>query len=139
MNNRRATIPCSSPNLNLNRRSQFRATSIHPLIEDVPNVTYVTVTPREPSPTPPPLPPKLRQQPKERLPPKESPPPRERPPRERPPRETLIEPQTQTVYINSSNGYIDKEVSKLRIRVNQLEHELQTIKKLLEKQNKENK
>ena len=119
MNNRRATIPP-------NRRSLFRATPIHPLIEDkdVPNVTYVTVTPREPSPPPPPLPPKQRPPPKQRL-----------------SRESLIEspsqPQPQSVYINSSNGYIDKEVSKLRIRVNQLEHELQTIKKLLEKQNKQ--
>lgn len=113
MNNRQAK----------NHQSHFSATSIHPLIQEVPNVTYVTVT-REPS--PPPLPPKLRQQPKERLLPKQRVPPIE--PRERP----------QTVYINSSNGYIDKEVSNLKIRVNKLEQELEAIKKLLEKQNKQN-
>lgn len=40
------------------------------------------------------------------------------------------------VYINSSNGYLDREVTTLKSKVNTLEAEIKLLKILLQKQNK---
>lgn len=45
--------------------------------------------------------------------------------------------RTEYVYINSSNGYLDKQVSVLNNRINNLEREIKLLKILLEKQNKQ--
>lgn len=46
--------------------------------------------------------------------------------------------QTEYVYINSSNGYLDKQITLLNKRVHDLEREIKLLKILLEKQNKQN-
>ena len=46
--------------------------------------------------------------------------------------------QTEYVYINSSNGYLDKQITILNDRVHRLEREIKLLKILLEKQNKQN-
>lgn len=45
---------------------------------------------------------------------------------------------TEYVYINSSNGYLDKQITILNNRVHHLEREIKLLKILLEKQNKQN-
>lgn len=45
---------------------------------------------------------------------------------------------TEYVYINSSNGYLDKQITILNDRVHYLEREIKLLKILLEKQNKQN-
>lgn len=45
---------------------------------------------------------------------------------------------TEYVYINSSNGYLDKQITVLNNRVHHLEREIKLLKILLEKQNKQN-
>ena len=45
---------------------------------------------------------------------------------------------TEYVYINSSNGYLDKQITILNDRVYNLEREIKLLKILLEKQNKQN-
>ena len=45
---------------------------------------------------------------------------------------------TEYVYINSSNGYLDKQITILNDRVYHLEREIKLLKILLEKQNKQN-
>lgn len=45
---------------------------------------------------------------------------------------------TEYVYINSSNGYLDKQITVLNDRVHHLEREIKLLKILLEKQNKQN-
>ena len=42
------------------------------------------------------------------------------------------------IYINSSNGYLDKQITILNDRVYNLEREIKLLKILLEKQNKQN-
>jgi len=133
MNSNRKTTD-SNPNPNPNRRSLFRPAPPTPTprnIQEVPDVVYVTSPLQEEE--PPPLPPKLkRRQTIASLPPTHNPPPL--PPKLKSPKQTT---EPQFVYVNSSNGYIDKEVSQLKIRVNDLEEELRQIKSLLyEKQNK---
>jgi hypothetical protein len=44
--------------------------------------------------------------------------------------------QTEYIYINSSNGYLDKQITVLNERVHHLEREIKLLKILLEKQNK---
>ena len=46
---------------------------------------------------------------------------------------------TEYIYINSSNGYLDKQITILNDRVHNLEREIKLLKILLEKQNKQNK
>jgi len=139
MNSNRKTTdsnpnPNPNPNPIQNRRSLFRPAPPTPTprnIQELPDVVYVT-SPLQEEEVPPPLPPKLkRRQTIASLPPTHDPPPL--PPKLKSPKQTM---EPQFVYINSSNGYIDKEVSQLKIRVNQLEEELRRIKILLEKQNK---
>ena len=43
---------------------------------------------------------------------------------------------TEYVYINSSNGYLDKQITILNDRVHHLEREIKLLKILLDKQNK---
>ena len=45
--------------------------------------------------------------------------------------------KTEYIYINSSNGYLDKQITTLNNRVHQLENEVKLLKILLEKQNKQ--
>ena len=45
---------------------------------------------------------------------------------------------TEYVYINSSNGYLDKQITLLNNRVHHLEREIKLLKILLEKQDKQN-
>lgn len=46
--------------------------------------------------------------------------------------------QPNTVYINSSNGYLDKQINKLFFEFNNLKKEIKEIKTLLNNNNNEN-
>ncbi len=50
--------------------------------------------------------------------------------------ESEKEKEPDYVFINSSNGYLDKEVTSLKIRVHRLEKELKILKSLLKKEKK---
>ena len=43
--------------------------------------------------------------------------------------------QHNTVYINSSNGYLDKQITKLVFEINNLKKEIKEIKTLLNNNN----
>ena len=47
---------------------------------------------------------------------------------------SLKTPQQEYVYVNSSNGYLDREVTLLKERVHQLESEIRLMKIMIEKQ-----